>query len=367
MKRNRKGHQFYVMRQKRLCCKVLRRRKKRKRRHAYVPFSQIHQPLSEKAYNEILVRAFPGYKHVKAPKNFSFIQNRDEVLSFLQQLDDCRNRRKKVLVRLDKVENLPTDAILLLLSTMIHFQVDKVEFNGTNPKDVNINLKLIDSGFFERLYKKSSKAKEEYSFRKINSYIYTHGQKTVSSTLADNLVKYASESVWGEPRRCQGIQKTLLELMHNTYDHAGMSKGDKHWWLSVEHDQVNKEVIFSFIDFGVGIFRSLRNKGPQEPLYGVWQKIIEKYPLATSQVEKLKLILEGQIQLSQTNDYYRGKGLAKIYNHYTNNKIASLCMVSNYAFINADKNEYVQLNNEFMGTFISFKIKENIVSLPWQI
>jgi hypothetical protein len=60
-----------------------------------------------------------------------------------------------------------------------------------------------------------------YSFKKIDSFLYTHGQKTVEAGLADELVKYASEVVWGKPRRCPGIQTTLVELMHNTYDHAG--------------------------------------------------------------------------------------------------------------------------------------------------
>ena len=78
---------------------------------------------------------------------------------------------------------------------------------------------------------------ETYSFRKINNYIYTHGQKTVEASIADDIVKYASETVWGEARRCPGIQTTLVELMHNTYDHAGEQKGEKHWWISVEHNE----------------------------------------------------------------------------------------------------------------------------------
>lgn len=364
-KNKKKGPRFYVMMQKRRCSKIMKRR--RKKRVNYVPPSKLLQVKNDKSYNSTLLKLFPGYKYVLAPTDFSFIRNRDEVLKFLKQLEHCREERKKTLVRLDQVEHLPTDAILVLLSTMVLFQVDKVEFNGTKPKNFDINLKLSASGFFERLYKKSHIARDTYSFKKIDSYIYTHGQKTVSSELADNLIKYASETVWGEPRRCQGIQKTLLELMHNTFDHAGQSKGDKHWWLSVEHDQENKEVTFSFIDFGVGIFRSLSNKGPKEPLYGALQHIRERFPLAVSQVDKLRLILEGKVQLTQTNDYYRGKGLAKIYNHFKTNKIASLCIISNYAYVNAEKDEFIQLKDEFIGTFISFKIKKDIVSLPWQI
>jgi hypothetical protein len=100
--------------------------------------------------------------------------------------------------------------------------------------------------------------------------------------------------------------------MHNTHDHAGESKGDRHWWLSVEHNAKGHEVIFSFIDFGVGIFRSLENKGPDEPLAGALDYIKKLFPMAQTQVEKLSLILEGKVRLTQTNEYYRGKGLAAV-------------------------------------------------------
>ena len=201
----------------------------------------------------------------------------------------------------------------------------------------------------------------------MDSHLYTHGQKTVAATEADELVRYASETVWGEARRCQGIQETLLELMHNTHDHAGEQKGEKHWWLSVEHDVQNKEVIFSFIDFGVGIFRSLENKGPEEPLYGAMEYIKKLFPLAKSQPQKLQLILEGKVHLTQTNEYYRGKGLAKIYSLYQRNMISSLSIISNNASYNADRGDYHVVSKEFMGTFVSFKMNQNTKSLPWQI
>ena len=317
--------------------------------------------------NYALSNLFPGYKHIRAPKLFSLIENREEMLVFLDSLRSCLNKRKKTLVRLDYVQQMPTDAVLVLLSVMVQFKTAKVSFNGTRPKDYSCNMKLAASGFFEYLYKNKGVSKDRYIFRKLKSSLYTHGQKTVASELADQLVRYGSETVWGEPRRCQGIQKTLLELMHNTYDHAGLSKGDNYWWLSVDHDEDKKEVTFSFIDFGVGIFRSLANKGPDEPLYGALQRIMQKFPFANSQVDKLKLILEGKVQLTQSNEYYRGKGLAKIYNHFQTNHIASLCIVSNYAYVDAEKHIFDSLSKEFIGTFISFKIKNNIVSLPWQI
>lgn len=351
--------------QKRRCLKILRNRKKRKRKRVIRTHQRTNGFINDNDKETELKKTFPGYKYVNAPSIFSFVQNKHKVLKFLQQLRECKEKKKQTLVRLDGVEQLSTDAILVLLSTMVQFQTEHVRFNGTKPVNEEVRLKLESSGFFHKLY--SIVEKERYQFKSITNQIYTHGQKTVAPGLADDLVKYGSKTVWNESRRCPGIQKTLLELMHNTYDHAGISKGEKHWWLSVEHNESEKEVTFAFIDFGVGIFRSLSNKSEKEPLYGALQSISHKFPFATTQVDKLKLILEGKVQLSQSNKYFRGKGLAKIYNHYLNNKIASLCIISNFAFVDADKNEFITLENEFMGTFISFKIKKDIVSLPWRI
>lgn len=360
----KRSHRFFVEKQRRRAAKILRRRKKH---HSYSPsFSQPNTPKVVLSKEDILARDFKGFRQVPAPSNFSLVNNEKRTLEFLQQLRDCLNQKQKVLVRLDDVRVLSTEAILVLLSNMVHFQVEEVGFNGTKPENAAVRMKLDSSGFFKHLY--GIRAEEDqYVFKKISSMLYTHGQKTVASEEADQIVKYASETVWGEPRRCPGVQKTLLELMHNTHDHAGESKGERHWWLSVEHNAKGREVIFSFIDFGVGIFRSLENKGPDEPLAGALDYIKKLFPMAQTQVEKLLLILEGKVRLTQTNEYYRGKGLAKIYDMYKHNMISSLSIISNHASVNADKSDNHVVKNEFMGTFVSFKMNHNTYSLPWEI
>lgn len=365
-KRNwkKRSHFFLVRKQKRRAEKILRNRR---RRHSYYSvvqhYSENRNVLSKE---DALAKEFNGYYQVPAPSNFSLVNNEKRTLEFLHNLRECLSERKKVLVRLDDVRILSTEAILVLLSNMVHFKVEKVDFNGTRPQDVAVRTKLESSGFFNQLYG-IRPDEDQYVFKKMSSMLYTHGQKTVASEDADRIVKYASETVWGEPRRCPGVQKTLLELMHNTHDHAGETKGEKHWWLSVEHKTMEHEVVFSFIDFGVGIFRSLENKGPDEPLAGALEYIKKLFPNAKTQVEKLTLILEGKVKLTQTNEYYRGKGLAKIYNMYKRNMISSLSIISNHASINADTSDAHVVSDEFVGTFISFKINQNTYSLPWEI
>ena len=304
--------------------------------------------------------------HIWAPPCFSLVKNEIQVLNFLARLKQCLDNKQRVLVHLERVILMTTDAIVVLLSSMVRFKSNDIDFNGTHPINKRVKGILIKSGFFKYLYNQY-KDEENYEFNKKNSNIYTHGSKTVASLLADRIIESASNSLWGEPRRCQGAQKTLVELMHNTFDHASLQKGEKHWWLSVEHNKKEKCVAFSFIDFGMGIYNSLENKNSTDPMRKAWNTLKSLNPFAKSQVELIKLILKGELHRSQSGDYYRGKGLAKIYDLCKGNKISSLCIISNKAYINVENNDYHSIKDEFQGTFISFKININTISLPWQI
>ncbi len=366
----RNSHMFRVGRQKRKAAKVLRRLHRRNHHCSsdIIKRTSVH-PNKQSNHNRSgeISRFFSGYKQIKAPSNLSLLNNEAVTLDFLRKLQVCYIAKKKVAVLLDDVVTLTTDGILVLLSSMVQYKAARIGFNGTKPQDEYISFKLESSGFFKHLYGAAMREQDRYSFKKMNNFIYTHGQKTVEASLADDLVKYASEVVWGEPRRCPGIQTTLVELMHNTYDHAGEFKGEKHWWISVEHDEQAHEVTFSFIDFGVGIFRSLANKKQGEPLYGALDYIIHRFPLVTTEADRLKLILEGKVRLTQFNEYYRGKGLRNIYMKYQRNYISDLSIISNFASFKAENDDYHSLRNEFIGTFISFKMNKNTHNLQWEI
>lgn len=360
---------FQVEKQKRKAAKIVRHQQKRRQSGPPQSIRKdviIYKPISRNRTQKN-TRLFSGYKKIKAPANLSLLNNESVTLDFLRKLQVSYTQKRKVAVLLDDVVNLTTDAILVLLSNMVQYKAARIGFNGTKPRDEICNFKLESSGFFKHLYGLAMRKQDKYSFKKMNSFIYTHGQKTVEANVANDLVKYASEVVWGEPRRCPGIQTTLVELMHNTHDHAGEFKGEKHWWISVEHDEQAHEATFSFIDFGVGIFRSLAKKKQGEPLYGALDYIIQHFPLVTTEADRLKLILEGKVILTQFNEYYRGRGLRNIYLKHHRNQISDLSIISNYASYKSVNDDYHSIKNEFVGTFISFKMNRNTYNLQWEI
>lgn len=309
--------------------------------------------------------AYFDYNKIQAPQIFSLIKNEEEVLGFIKRIRYCFEHRRKVFVILSNVKEISNDAILILLSNMIQFKSHRIEFNGNFPIDKQAKQKIESSGFFKYLYD-TFKIEDTYQIKTMNSSIYTHAQRAVAPDIADSLIKQASKMIWGEPRRCPGVQRTFIELMHNTNNHASSGVGEKHWWLSVTHDKVNRKVCFSFIDFGVGIFRSLDEKKPGDRFYG-WKLIFQKlFPWADSNDKQLKIILDGELHKTVTKDYFRGKGLPGIKDALDNNKISSLVIISNNVYADVSNGDYHLLVNELLGTFVSWEINENIINWSWE-
>jgi hypothetical protein len=288
------------------------------------------------------------FEHVVAPKIFSFIKNTNEVVKFIDSLKKQYDLKKKVFVVLEKVEQIDYSAIVVLLSIMVKFKVNNIDFNGNMPTNIESNKIVKESGFLDNLYKKFDD-KESYEIPTIASNgIHTHASKKVDSVLSSNIITSAAKYIWGEPRRCQGVQRALIELMQNTNNHAEIDKtGEKHWWLSVHHNKKHKLVAFSFVDFGVGIFTNLQNKTSQSQLFGALEKLYSKFKYGDNS-QLIKLILDGELHRTVTGKYYRGKGLPGIAEVMKRNQISNLHIITNNVFCCPSKNIYRILDKSFI-------------------
>ena len=178
--------------------------------------------------------------------------------------------------------------------------------------------------------------------------------------LSDRIIKHVSKQLWGEEKRCIGLQRVFLELMQNTNNHASEILGEKLWWSSIvpvkgENGMIDK-ICFSFIDYGIGIFASLSNKKQ-----GVFVGIIDKLKKLFGELddaEMMKLLLHGDIHRTATGLSYRGKGLPGIYNAMNKNDISNLKIISNYAYSDIAKKEYRNLKNEFSGTYVYWELNK---------
>jgi len=301
---------------------------------------------------------------INTPKNFSLVTNATETIDFINTLEDRYLQKKKVFVNMENIEFMDYSAVTMLLSVLFSFKERNIDFNGNFPKKLDYKKMLIDSGFFDCLKTKIKNSKLEYKIGK-NNQIFTLANKEVNSELGLPVMIETSETVFGEKRTLKGLQRVLLELMHNTNNHADLNKkGEKHWWLSVNHDKENKIVSFIFLDYGIGIFESLKNK-PEE---GKWEKLksyISNLLNTDDNSRLLKLLLEGEIHMTVTGKHYRGKGLPGIREAMIREDISNLYIVSNDVFSDVSNNQYTKLNNEFSGTFVSWEINSNNKNLQW--
>lgn len=308
-------------------------------------------------------RAPPWVNTVHAPKVLSLLRNADEIAKFVSELKNDFDRQRSVFVDLQGVREVDYDGLTVLLSVLVRFKAKKIPFNGNYPRDMSARRILNDSGFFRHLFSRPFEDQRSYELVSERS-IVTHANMIVDSHLGAEIVAEASETVWGERRRCPGVQRALIELMHNTNNHAsGDKQGDKHWWLSVKHFKEQHRVTFSFLDFGVGVFKSLHTKPEGHRFYGVLQKLRDRVRYGND-AEVMRLIFEGELHRTATGKYYRGKGLPGIYAALTKNEFSNLAMITNRVFFDSATQSYRTLANEFQGTFVHWELRRTNHSLP---
>ncbi|MEX2345697.1 MAG: hypothetical protein WD604_08800 [Balneolaceae bacterium] len=319
--------------------------------------SELGLSKSKREHKRKFEDPYRDYVKVHAPNILSFIDNSNEVVVFIDKLKQQYDLKNKVFVVLKDVEKITYDAIVVLLSIMVRFKSNKIAFNGDFPENPDARKILDESKFLKYLFQQFSES-DRYNLGQKSS-IHTHAWKDVDSELGSELIKQASKTVWGEERRCQGVQRTLIELMLNTNNHADDSKkGEKHWWLSVHHDSKNKKVSFAFIDFGVGVFTSLNNKRSNSKFYGVLDRLQEKVKYGDN-AELLRLILDGTLHKTATRKPYHGKGLPGINMALNRNQISNLNIVTNNVHANAETNTFKTISKSFSGTFVYWELIEN--------
>lgn len=291
-------------------------------------------------------------KHPKAPANFCIKENPEEVIKFINTLTRYLKERTAVFVDLSEIVNISHDAIVVLLSIMYQFKRRNIRFNGNFPDNALCKKTLNDSGFFEYLYSKQNIRYD--TSEKDKNVIRKHGNET-SGDIAKDLIRICSENIWGQPCRCQGVYRILVELMQNTHTHANRDReGAEDWWLSVNYDTKTNKECFSFVDYGIGVFTSLENKKPGAKFFGILNMLKDR--IGTSNATILKAILDGELHKTATGHYYRGKGLPGIKDALGRNQISKLYIITNNAYADVCANKFVSLSHTFEGTFIYWEL-----------
>lgn len=201
---------------------------------------------------------------------------------------------------------------------------------------------LVGSGFFAHVNKMQPLPSVSHG------QISQEQSKKVQPDLAKELIHFGTRAL-GSEQKCTSAYSVLIESMSNTHNHAA----PKHptdpelWWATVFADAARKRVCFTFVDTGVGIFRSVR-----------LSKVRKLYKVLgiQSDADILREMLHGKVE-SSTGHAYRGKGLPNIYKMSKTGRIKSLTIVANDVYCNVPANEYRMLKNSFHGTVLYWEIE----------
>jgi hypothetical protein len=319
--------------------------------------------VSQKLTN--IKQKFAYLGEITVPRQFSFLTNANRVIAFISNLKNHYDNRRAVFIEMEKVQLIDYSAIVVLLSIMVKFKTEKIKFNGDFPINPEVNNLFVDSGFFQILNIPLLKNRDKFDFGSPNA-IHTHASKNVDPAIGPNIMRNISMNILSHLAVYKGLQRTLIELMQNSFNHAEPAKeGDKHWWLSVNVNTKLKTASFSFIDYGIGVFESLNSKGPESKWYD-WKNLIAPFN-AKSNAEILKLILEGKLHKTVTGQDFRGKGLPGIKEAMDRNLISKLFIITNDVYANVSENIYLTLSNNFTGTFVYWEINEFTTSHTWNL
>jgi hypothetical protein len=282
-------------------------------------------------------------KHtLQAPSRFSLIVHPEETIEFLGTIRQLSHEGKDIVIDVSEVTELTHDAISALISLMKdeHLRV----LGGNSPKDPKLAELWTRSGFYS--YVKSSNPPRDAAYGDIRHRI----SKRVEGVTAKDLIKFATQSLYGVPRLDKTTYRTLLECMNNTRSHAAgaLDGNPRPWWATVYCEPGTGVASFTFIDNGVGIFGSVSQN----------MQRTKKWALAlgiTSNAQILRDILYGRVP-SSTGLPYRGKGLPMFYKDSQRGHLKNFTIIANDAYANVSKDEYKKLPKSYRGTCIYWEI-----------
>lgn len=264
-----------------------------------------------------------------------------EAIGFLGSLHFYASRYNLTL-DLSGVTYLTTDAVAALVATLVPFSRIPVFVRGSLPKDAEAQSLLVGSGFFDHFRSVQPLP------AKFSGQMQREKSRRVQPDIARDLIHWGIKSISGVEGKCTPAYRVLIECMLNTHNHAAKEGAKREtWWATVYGDQARGRVCFTFVDAGVGIFRSLRLR----KLQTLYRRLGFKTDAAI-----LRDMLLGRVE-SSTGISYRGKGLPSIYKLSQLGKIKSLVIIANDVYADVGAGRYETLGVAFRGTLLYWEIE----------
>jgi len=312
--------------------KGLRKNRKRKNRR-YNPFKTFFgRKLRRK--NEI--------QNISAPEKFSLVENTENTLTYFKTARRFLKKGYPINFDISNITYLTTDAIALQIARIRDEQFHNYNtIYGNAPNEPKLKELFLQSGFYKHVQTKGPKPSGE------NKLIHKITDKKVEPVIAKEACITGLKHVFGNEEIFDPLYDILIEIMQNTNNHAGETRGMYNWWLHVYNDPNTNTAKYTFLDLGIGIFESL-------PVQTYKRRLANLIGL-TSNTELVKPLFDGQIK-SRTRRPERGKGIPQVYDSSKDSAFKEFYLISNDVKVNMKNMNIKKLNNNFSGTLFYWEL-----------
>jgi hypothetical protein len=282
-----------------------------------------------------------------APTVFSLVRNPAETVRFLNRARILSVDRN-VFIDLAAVTEITPDAVAGLLAVINRVRTPGALISGNVPNHPQAKAIIESSGFRDYVRSAAYRPPHPVLGALINRQQTSEAvEQRFNQATATGLISFAMQKLTGSAGHHGPSYSVLGEAMLNTWNHAtATTQKPEPWWASVYFDQKGDRACFTFIDQGVGIFKSHR--------LTTILTLRHTFRMLNS-ADILRKILEGEIR-SSTGIEGRGNGLPGMCNHCKAGRIRNLTVISNDAWGNVETDSYQQLPSPFAGTLLYWEV-----------
>ena len=278
---------------------------------------------------------------IKAPANFSLLDNPTEILEFLRDVDH-KLRTRHLFIDMSGITTLTAEAVAAFVAVMKSLRHENVRISGNVPSSSQLATKLEDFGFYDHVKRpRSTPVASQHGTILLNRNQFKIAKDdTVQSEIAGKMVDFARQ-IFPQGLH-KGVFTLFMEATTNTVEHGSNTNRPTRWVAGAYFDKDRNVMSFTVIDRGVGILNSVKF---QRDLSALWGRV------AWDAGEKLRQLLLGKMR-SRTKEPHRGLGLPGAFQAFKAGRISDLAIIGNRGFAHARTGQFAELAVGFDGTIV---------------
>ena len=283
-------------------------------------------------------------QNIIAPEEFSLINNTEKVLEYFQLARNYLNLGYPIRFDISQIKTLTPDAIILQIARIKDEKFhNKTGIAGNSPDNPELKKLFLESGFYNYVNTKGNKPNGK------DTLIHKITKNKVEPQLAKQACIVGLKHAFQNDNIFDPMFDILIEIMQNTNNHAGETRGEYDWWLHIYNDPNTKTAKYTFLDLGFGIFESI-------PAQNFKRKLSQAIGL-TNNTNLVKPLFNGEIK-SRTARPERGKGIPQVYESSQHKSFNEFIMISNDVHVNMKNLKTTKLNYNFSGTLFYWELKK---------